>query len=212
MLLLVVFLLFGSFMYFGFTGTPWGKSQFKNIANDYIQNNFRNLDVSKHTVLFHFKESDYYSVISLKNGVTFKIYRVNDKIFDNYISATLSYEINIEVQAAVKEIFDENSQSVIDIVGDFSRISKFTVPRFTELKDKLDKDYSKILIYTNSDLLSNETTYRNVFQLLQKLKYKGYLFNLVFLDKYNSLKIKVDRDNINDINSLEDLKKILKLN
>ncbi|TQR45514.1 hypothetical protein [Paenibacillus popilliae] len=188
LLLLVVLLLVGSSMYFGFTGTPWGKSQFKNIANEYIQNNFPNLDVSKHTVLFHFKESDYYSVISLKNGVTFKISRVDE------------------------EIFDENGQSVVDIVGNFSRISNFTEPRFIELKDKLNKDYSKILIHTNSDLLSNETTYRKVFQLLQKLKYKEYLFKLVFFDKNNSSKIIVDHDNINDINSLEDLKSILKFN
>lgn len=198
-------------MYLCFTGTPWGKGQFKSIASEYIRDNFRNLDVSKHTVLYHFKESDYYSVISLKNGVTFKIYRINEKIFDNYISSTLSYEINIEVQAAVKEIFDENSQSFIDIVGDFSRISKFTEPRFTELKDEISEN-SKVLIYTNSDLLSNEATYRKVFQLLQKLKYKGYLFNLVFFDKYNSSKIIVDRDNIKDINTWEDLKNILNLN
>ncbi|WP_268624557.1 hypothetical protein [Paenibacillus alvei] len=212
MLLLVVLLLVGSSMYFGFTGTPWGKNQFKNIANEYIQNNFRNLDVSKHTVLFHFKESDYYSVISLKNGVTFKISRVDEEIFDDYISATLAYEINTEVQAAVKDIFDENGQSVVDIVGNFAGISNFTEPRFIELKDKLNKDYSKILIHTNSDLLSNETTYRKVFQLLQKLKYKEYLFKLVFFDKNNSSKIIVDHDNINDINSLEDLKSILKFN
>ncbi|MBO8173272.1 MAG: hypothetical protein H0Z33_15450 [Bacillaceae bacterium] len=205
-------------IYFLLNGTPWVKWITKVRTESYLDEKYKQEMVVDH-VEYDFKNDSYYSVAYPKDNPDIRF--ISTTHSDNYLSRKLKRKINTDLREFVKEQYGEMGSGWNEIPAIPDEIEKKYVNReisYNEIKDKL-KTFGEIKIviimekifnYENEDI---KYMYR-IIKFIDKKRLEPDVITFSFsngnmkeMDLWKTFEFN-DND-INKINSWEDLKEIL---
>lgn len=157
-----IFLVSNSFM-----GNPFMKNSVKTSAQNYIEDNYNNLNLYVDRIFYDFKSLDYCVNVKSNSSIDthFTIYFDNDKVkYDSYSSVTSKLNTISRFEAETARLVEEKVKAVKNPTGVSVMTTKKvyeTIPSIIHIDMEYDKtiplDYEVIVTYDDVKEIENAT-------------------------------------------------------
>lgn len=168
-------------VYFVYTGNPFDKKTFEKKVAIYVQQKYPELVVDKTSTFYDFKQGIYYSTLKINSGLMFSIHPNYDgSLRDDYYQSVLENKLTKQINELVGNY--SNAKFIVEAKSDELEKMK-NQSSYSELPLSI-KSQTKLFIYYNEKFKVSEETFNKCFQVIDWLKKRDIICNVVFF--YNN--------------------------